>query len=150
MDLKQFLFYNIIFICIITYSVYYFFARNNSTFIQFLNNNKDKKKINLKKMVVGFTFGFVFGFIDNFGFGIGFSNLDKFLDCSHKMKGLIANTYSDIIGAIIGTLVSVIVDKLWKVDVEKEYGDLPIYINAISIGFGCIFGIFIVKIFFKK
>ena len=64
------------------------------------------------------------------------------------MKGLIANTYSDVMGAIIGTLLSVIVDRVWKVDAEKEYGDLPIYINALSIGFGCVIGIFVIKIIY--
>ena len=147
MNIIQFCFYNIIFICIITYLVYYFFAKDTDTFTQFLNNNK-KKEISFKKMVVGFTFGFIFGLIDNVGFGFGISNIEKSLNCSNRMKGLIANTYSDVMGAIIGTLLSVIVDRIWKVDAEKEYGDLPIYINALSIGFGCVMGILIIKIIY--
>ena len=149
MSLIHFFAYNIIFICVTTYLVYYFFAKKNNSFIQFLNNT-EKTKLSLKKIIVGFTFGFIFGFIDNVGFGFGLSHIEKNLKYSNKINGLIANTYSDVMGAIIGTLISVIVDKVWKVDAEENYGDLPIYINALSIGFGCITGIFFVRFFLSN
>ena len=62
MSLIHFFAYNIIFICVTTYLVYYFFAKKNNSFIQFLNNT-EKTKLSLKKIIVGFTFGFIFGFI---------------------------------------------------------------------------------------
>lgn len=149
MQLIHFFTLNIIFILISVYMVYYFFYKpKNYTFFEFINNSK-KNKMSVKKIVVGFVFGIVFGFIDNFGLWIGLTNFQNNIQASPRIKAALGNTYSDMIGAIVGTLVSSIVDVVWKVNPTSEYNNSPLWVTTVSIGIGCILGLFVGRVLLK-
>ncbi len=144
MKSHYFLFWNIVIIITIlniTYSIFY--KPKGITMIQFLNNTSKKKKLNLRNMVLGFTFGIVFGFVDNFGLMIGMNNFVKNYNFRPKIQAALGNTYSDVIGSIAGTIMTVIVGGIWKIDINQEYNNSPIWITTASIGIGCLLGLLV-------
>ena len=50
----------------------------------------------------------VFGFMDNFGIWMGIDVLEKYMPGGVKMKAALGNTYSDMLGAIVGTSISIV------------------------------------------
>jgi len=98
----------------------------------------------MKSLVVGLTFGIVFGFIDNFGLWVGISELERYMPGGVKVKAALGNTYSDGIGALLGTFVSIIAKDLYdSEDLEND----PLWVNPIGIIIGCIIGIIVGKTF---
>lgn len=106
------------------------------TFIEFLNSGQT---ITLKSIVVGLTFGIVFGFMDNFGLWVGIDQLEKYMPGGIKTKAALGNTYSDFLGATIGTSISMILGDYLGIPEDVEQ---PIWINTIGIIIGCILGLF--------
>jgi hypothetical protein len=93
-----------------------------------------------KKIMVGMASGLIFGFIDNFGLFMGMSILDPLLK---KLPGAgdanvfagYGNTFSDMVGAFLGTFGGKYVADKFK---EDEY---PIWSEAVGIILGCLMGI---------
>jgi hypothetical protein len=148
LHLLKFILSNIFIICIFLFSA--FFVRNRrlrrkkkqeQTLLEFFKNGHSG---NMKSLVVGLTFGIVFGFIDNFGLWVGISELERYMPGGVKVKAALGNTYSDGIGALLGTFVSIIAKDLYdSEDLEND----PLWVNPIGIIIGCIIGIMVGKTF---
>jgi hypothetical protein len=113
------------------------------TFIHFLNV---KHKLTFKNVFAGLVFGIVFGFLDNFGLWMGISVLEKHMPGGVKTKSALGNTYSDFIGATIGTAMSILALEIFEIDND----DAPIWVNTIGILLGCLLGMFMGKLITGK
>ncbi len=143
MNLVEFLIINFFIIILVLISIYLiFYQPKGYTFMQFFNNSK-KRKVTFRNLILGFTFGIVFGFIDNFGLMIGMTNFTRNLNLKPKIQAALGNTYSDIIGATAGVVVTTIISQIWKIDINEEYNNSPIWLTSISIGIGCILGMIV-------
>lgn len=114
------------------------------TFIQFINNSK--KMPSLNTIGVGLIFGVIFGFLDNFGLWMGIDKLNKFLPGGLLTKAALGNTYSDLLGAIVGTCISTMAKDKFNYDEDSE----PIWANTVGILLGCFLGMFIGKLITGK
>ena len=129
-------------ILLISVSFYLAFLINNKkrkergdkelTFIRFINNDS---KITLRSVGVGMSFGIIFGFIDNFGLWYGMDYLDPYLPGGNLTKAGFGNTFSDFIGATLGTSISIILSNLIKTEQS------PIWLDSIGIVIGCLIGL---------
>ena len=107
------------------------------TIKQFLNKNQ---KLDVRKVLVGMSFGIVFGFIDNAGLWFGLHSFQKYIPGGLLTKSGWGNTYSDGLGASLGTSVAVILRTLYPVN------DSPIWVDTAGIIVGCILGIYIPRL----
>lgn len=107
--------------------------QNPQTFIEFLNVGK---KLTLKNVSIGLIFGIVFGFLDNFGLWMGISVLENYMPGGVKTKSALGNTYSDFIGATIGSAISILAVEIFDYDND----DTPLWVNTVGILIGCILG----------
>jgi hypothetical protein len=151
--LLKFILINILTIGFLTCIAYYVRQRKlkkkqkqQQSLIEFINNGTT---IDIKSTLIGLVFGIVFGFIDNFGLWFGIANLEKYMPGGIKMKAALGNTYSDGIGAIIGTLIAIIVKDSFHIDEETNDDNEPLWVNPIGIMLGCLIGIFIGAFFLK-
>lgn len=103
------------------------------TFIEFLNVGK---KLTVKNVSIGLIFGIVFGFLDNFGLWMGISVLENYMPGGVKTKSALGNTYSDFIGATIGSAISILAVEIFDYDND----DTPLWVNTVGILIGCILG----------
>jgi hypothetical protein len=108
---------------------------------QFLNNNQ---KLDFRTVLVGMSFGIVFGFIDNAGLWFGLQSFQKYIPGGLLTKSGWGNTYSDGLGASLGTSVAVILRTLYPI------GDTPIWVDTVGIILGCILGIYIPRLLTGK
>tara|TARA_Y100000590_G_scaffold283041_1_gene318396 strand:+ start:1440 stop:1910 length:471 start_codon:yes stop_codon:yes gene_type:complete len=95
----------------------------------------------VKSILVGMTSGLVFGFIDNAGLFFGMDALDPFLPKTKDGNlGLVAaglgNTFSDGVGAFMGTFSAIIINNLTGVD------KFPIISEAFGLILGCLIGVY--------
>lgn len=111
------------------------------TLLQFLNKNQ---KLDFKTVLVGMSFGIVFGFIDNAGLWFGLQSFQKYIPGGLLTKSGWGNTYSDGLGASLGTSVAVILRTLYPI---KES---PIWVDTAGIIVGCILGIYIPRLLTGK
>ena len=146
LHLLKFILSNIFIICIFLFSA--FFVRNRrlkknkkkeQTLLEFINNGHSG---NMKSIFIGLIFGIVFGFIDNFGLWIGISELERYMPGGVKVKAALGNTYSDGIGALLGTFVSILAKDIYDYD---EIENDPLWVNPIGIVIGCVVGIIVGK-----
>ena len=151
--LLKFILINILTIGFLTCIAYYVRQRKlkkkqkqQQSLIEFINNGTT---IDIKSTFIGLVFGIVFGFIDNFGLWFGIANLEKYMPGGIKMKAALGNTYSDGIGAIIGTLIAIIVKDSFHIDDNTNDEKEPLWVNPIGIMLGCLIGIFIGTFFLK-
>jgi len=142
LHLLKFILSNILIICIFLFTA--FFIRNRrlrkkkkkeQTLLEFFNNGYSG---NIKSIVAGLTFGIVFGFIDNFGLWVGISELERYMPGGLKIKAALGNTYSDGVGALLGTFISIIAKDLY--DSEDPEND-PLWVYTTGIIIGCFIGI---------
>ena len=145
-ELYKFAFYNLLFLIII----FIFFYKINKNIIGdkldlWLFVNKTKK-LNYKNIGVGLIFGIVFGIIDNVGLWLGISSFQKHINTDAKTQAAIGNTYSDFIGAVLGSLISITAKNSISYDEDTE----PIWVTTIGIFIGTIIGLFIGRIFLSK
>jgi len=95
-------------------------------------------------IVVGCFANIIFGFIDNAGLFFGANFLDEWFqmlpgaDDANVFSGY-GNTYSDLIGALMGTFCGLMIEDLTKVHSTPIWGD------AIGIIIGCLLGVAIPK-----
>ena len=111
------------------------------TLVQFLNKNQ---KLDFKAVLVGMSFGIVFGFIDNAGLWFGLQSFQKYIPGGLLTKSGWGNTFSDGLGASLGTSVAIILRTLYPI---KES---PIWVDTIGIIIGCILGIYIPRLLTGK
>lgn len=96
---------------------------------------------------VGMASGLVFGFIDNAGLFFGMEYLDPFFSTlkygdEEQVVAGYGNTFSDGIGAFLGTFAgSIVKDLAVKHGGYIEAEDYPIWSEAVGIIIGCIFGV---------
>jgi hypothetical protein len=90
----------------------------------------------LKDIAVGLVFGTVFGFLDNVGLWMGIDTFFNYIPGGTLTKGAWGNTYSDFIGATIGTFIASIASEATGYSDDNE----PIWVNTIGIFIGCILG----------
>lgn len=109
--------------------------RKNITFLNFINGGQ---YLTLKNILVGLSFGFVFGFIDNFGLWVGIEKLEQYMPGGVKTKAALGNIYSDLIGATVGTSISVMLYDYLEIEKEVEH---PLWLNTIGIVIGGIVGL---------
>ena len=104
-----------------------------------------------QSFAIGMASGLVFGFIDNFGLFFGMSALDGLI--KNKAPGgryeLLqagwGNTFSDGVGAFLGTFGGKIITDLsyvegWTTEEDENY---PIVAEAIGIILGCMLGMLV-------
>ena len=96
--------------------------------------------VGLKVMLVGMVGGIIFGFIDNAGLWFGMDALDPWF----MRKGITGNaaagygnTFSDGLGAFLGTFIGIIVSEMSGVSLDKT----PIWANAVGVIIGCLIGV---------
>ena len=106
---------------------------------KFFNNNSDLK---IGKLLIGMSFGIVFGFIDNAGLWFGINSLEKYIPGGILDKAGWGNTYSDFLGATLGTSIAIILKTFIPIS------NVPIWTDSIGVLIGCILGIYIPKHFF--
>jgi len=93
-------------------------------------------------IAVGMVSGFVFGFIDNAGLFFGMKYMEPFFSLfplsEEELVGAgYGNTFSDMIGAFLGTFMGKAIQEL------SQINNYPIWTEAIGITVGCIFGVMI-------
>jgi len=97
-----------------------------------------------KLILVGMTASTVFGFLDNAGMFFGSNYLDEvFQTLPYSQDANVfagyGNTYSDFVGAFLGTFCGLIINDLCESD------STPIWAQAIGVFQGCLLGILIPK-----
>jgi hypothetical protein len=105
--------------------------------ILFLNNGIES--VTTKQILVGMAYGIIFGFIDNSGLWFGMDALDPYLPGGNLTKAGLGNTYSDLLGSLLGTFGSIIIAKYSNVDKK------PVWSESIGIIMGCLLGIYVPK-----
>ena len=142
--LIEFILFNSILFSFFLYFTFYYHNKHlkkqkkpKVTFIQFLNNSKEIPSF--EKIMLGLTFGIIFGFMDNFGLWMGINKLEKILPGGLLTKSGLGNTYSDTLGAIIGTCISIIAQDSFN----YNDNDMPIWLNTVGIITGCFLGMFV-------
>ena len=100
----------------------------------------------LKTILVGLIFGIIFGFLDNYYLYSGITVFKNILPKNKLLKAGWGNTYSDFIGATMGTFIGVISIEYFNVDNDE----IPIWVNTLGIFIGCLLGMYIPHYFLAK
>ncbi|VVU95021.1 hypothetical protein CPAV1605_746 [seawater metagenome] len=139
---------NILFILIliaITYLIRnYKLQKENKKTINFFSFLYGKPK-SIKNLLLGLVFGFFFGFLDNFGLWIGLKYFEKYITGGIKTKATLGNTYSNVMGATIGTCLSFILKDLYDYQSTQDV----LWHDPVGILLGCIIGILVGKYLIK-
>tara|TARA_B100001093_G_scaffold503105_1_gene557009 strand:+ start:555 stop:1013 length:459 start_codon:yes stop_codon:yes gene_type:complete len=119
---------------------------------------KGKKKVTLshylnrgkipsfKNIVIGLTFGLIFGFLDNLGLWMGIDVFYKYIPGGTLTKAGWGNTYSDLLGATVGTFIAEIAKDYFDYDDNNQ----PIWLNSLGIFLGCVLGMTVGKLLTKR
>ena len=91
----------------------------------------------LSSIVTGMMANIVFGIIDNGGLFFGMSALDPFLPSGELTRAGLGNTFSDGLGAFLGSFTSVMIKTVTKVE------DTPLWADAFGIVVGCLIGLYV-------
>ena len=110
--------------------------KKSVTFTEYINQGSIPK---IENILVGLVFGTIFGFIDNFGIWMGLNKIEKYIPGGILTKSAVGNIYSDFLGVVLGTTISIIA-KEW---IDYDNNNQPLWVNVIGIVFGCIIGMFI-------
>jgi hypothetical protein len=93
----------------------------------------------LLSILVGMSANIVFGIIDNGGLFFGMDALDPILPEGELTRAGLGNTFSDALGAFLGTFAGVAIKNLSNVN------DTPLWSDAIGIVIGCLIGLYVPK-----
>lgn len=104
------------------------------SFTWFINGDQ---KFTFKALILGILSSIVFGFVDNSGLWFGMDALDPYLPQGELTKAGWGNGFSNVMGTLIGSVVSKIIFIIFKF----ERG--PLYAEVIGIVIGCLLGIYI-------
>lgn len=90
-------------------------------------------------IITGMFANIIFGIIDNGGLFFGMSALDPFLPEGELTRAGLGNTFSDGLGAFLGTFSGVIIKSITKIE------DTPLWSDAVGIIIGCLIGLYVPK-----
>lgn len=90
-------------------------------------------------IITGMFANIIFGIIDNGGLFFGMSALDPFLPEGELTRAGLGNTFSDGLGAFLGTFSGVIIKSITKTE------DTPLWSDAVGIVIGCLIGLYVPK-----
>ena len=90
----------------------------------------------MKNLIIGLIFGLIFGFIDNFGLWMGIDVFYKYIPGGTLSKAGWGNTYSNVLGALIGTFLA----DISRIYFDYDSNDQPLWLKSIGILVGCILG----------
>tara|TARA_A100001015_G_scaffold316005_2_gene429230 strand:- start:182 stop:640 length:459 start_codon:yes stop_codon:yes gene_type:complete len=141
----------LILVCMLLISVSCYLAymselknKPNLTFLEFIGLNPFPS---MKAIAIGMASNFVFGMIDNGGLWLGMDSLDPFLPGGPLTKAGYGNSFSDGLGAFLGTFCGIIIKN--QFDPSDELSP-PIWSEAIGIIIGCLVIIPIMKTITNK
>lgn len=95
-------------------------------------------------ILTGMVANIVFGMIDNGGLFFGMSALDPILPEGELTRAGLGNTFSDGLGAFLGTFSGVIIKSITKID------DTPLWSDAVGIIIGCLIGLYVPRMITGK
>jgi len=104
------------------------------SFTWFING---EQRFTMKALILGMLSSVVFGFVDNSGLWFGMDALNPYLPQGELTKAGWGNGFSNVMGTLIGSLVSKIIFIIFRF----ERG--PLYAEVIGIVIGCLLGIYI-------
>jgi len=90
----------------------------------------------LKAFGIGATSSFIFGFIDNAGLFQGMASMDPFLPGGSLTKAAFGNTFSDGLGAFIGTFIGYMI-----ITITGMKDTTPLLSEVVGVVAGCLFAI---------
>lgn len=90
-------------------------------------------------IITGMFANIIFGIIDNGGLFFGMSALDPFLPKGELTRAGLGNTFSDGLGAFLGSFSAVIIKSITKIE------DTPLWSDAVGIVIGCLIGLYVPK-----
>jgi hypothetical protein len=131
--------YTFLFICltlIMVFGVVAYMFNDKSNVLEFLDIRPFPSLISI---LTGMVANIVFGMIDNGGLFFGMSALDPFLPKGELTRAGLGNTFSDGLGAFLGTFSGIIIKSITKID------DTPLWSDAIGIIIGCLIGLYVPK-----
>ena len=99
-----------------------------------------------KNIIIGLIFGLIFGFLDNLGLWMGIDVFYKYIPGGTLTKAGWGNTYSDLLGATVGTFIAEMAKDYFDYDNDNQ----PIWLNAFGIFWGCILGMSVGKILTRR
>lgn len=99
-----------------------------------------------KNIFIGLIFGIIFGFLDNYYLITGMNLFEEFLPADKRLAAGWSNTYSDLVGATMGTFISTIGIEYFNVHTDN----IPIWVNTAGIAIGCILGMYIPFVLLEK
>lgn len=139
----KFIVFNIVFLTIFVFGSFRIYndimkykEKDQVSFYSYINRGEIP---NWHSLAIGLIFGIVFGFIDNFGLWMGLNVIEKYIPGGVLTKSGIGNIYSDFLGVVAGTSISILAKEL----IDYDDSDQPIWVNTIGIVIGCILGIII-------
>ena len=109
----------------------------NLPFIQFING--EEKLPPAKTILLGMLFGIIFGFLDNLFLFIGIDSLEHLMPDNDLIKAGLGNTFSDAIGAIVGTFIG----SIGQILISYDETVIPLWANTVGIVIGCLLGLYI-------
>lgn len=111
-----------------------YYTSDSSSVLQFLGLQPFPSII---AIFTGMIANIVFGIIDNGGLFFGMKALEPFMPSGELTRAGLGNTYSDTLGAFLGTFVGVIIRNWTRID------DTPLWANAVGITVGCLIGLYV-------
>lgn len=93
----------------------------------------------LMSILTGMAANIVFGIIDNGGLFFGMDTLEPFLPKGELTRAGLGNTFSDGLGAFLGTFAGIIIKSMTKIN------DTPLWADAFGIIIGCLIGLYVPK-----
>lgn len=131
-----FIFLSICLILILIFGYISFQFSDKSNVLEFLDIRPFPS---ILAIITGMVANIVFGIIDNGGLFFGMSALDPFLPQGELTRAGLGNTFSDGLGAFLGTFSGVIIKSITKID------DTPLWSDAVGIIIGCLIGLYVPK-----
>lgn len=95
-------------------------------------------------ILTGIVSNVVFGIIDNGGLFYGMSALNPFLPKGELTRAGLGNTFSDGLGAFLGTFSGMIIRNMTKIE------DTPMWCDVVGIVIGCLIGLYVPKMLTGK
>ena len=91
----------------------------------------------IMSILTGMMSNIIFGMIDNGGLFFGMSALDPFLPQGELTRAGLGNTFSDGLGAFLGSVTAGIIKSITKIE------DTPLWADTFGIIIGCLIGLYL-------
>jgi len=119
---------------IVLAGAYAFYTSDESSVLNFLGLYPFPS---IAAIFTGMIANIVFGMIDNGGLFFGMRTLDPFLPKGELTRAGLGNTFSDTLGAFLGSFTGVVIRNWTKIE------DTPIWADALGITIGCLIGLYV-------